>query len=277
MSHNWCSRVAAAAAVLLGATTVAIGVAPSALAAVPTNDTLGSATVVSTLPFTDVQDVTQATTDSQDAQVNASCGAPATEHSVWYSYTPASDGGVLIDVSQSDFSAGIIIATGTPGSLDTYACGPGEVGAPTFSGETSYIMAFADTPGDPGGTLRLSIDTLPPPPTIEVTIAPNGTVKKGVATLHGTYTCTGTADFVDIFGFLQQAVGRFIIQGEFDDFVAPPVCDGTAQTWSADVFGDNGKFAGGKTATATFTLACNVVFCSEWDVQQTVHLSGAKK
>jgi hypothetical protein len=279
MSRHWLGRAAAGATALLASTTVAAMVAPSALAAVPTNDTLAGATVVTAFPFTDVQDVTQATTDAQDAQVNASCGAPATEHSVWYSYTPSADIGIDIDVSQSDFSAGVIVATGTPGALDTWACGPGEVAAPAFAGTTYYIMAFADTPGDPGGTLRLTIGEAPPPPTVEITVASRGTVnaKTGVATLHGTYTCTGGADFVDIFGELTQPVGRFVVIGDFETFVYPPVCDGTAQGWSSDVFGFTGKFAGGKSASVTIALACNVAFCAEWDVQQTVHLSGTKK
>ncbi|MFL6136408.1 MAG: hypothetical protein ACJ74O_01210 [Frankiaceae bacterium] len=277
MCRHWLGKVAAGTAVVLSSLSVVTLSGQSAFAAVPPNDVLAGATTVTTLPFSDTVDVTQATTDAQDAQVNASCGAPATEHSVWYSYSPSSDGAILVDVSQSDFSAGVIIATGTPGALDTWACGPGEVAAPTFAGETYYVMAFADTPGDPGGTLRLTVDVAPPPPTVEVTVAPKGTVSKGVATLHGTYVCTGDAEFVDIFGELRQPVGRLAVIGEFETFVAPPACDGAAHPWSADVFGENGKFAGGKSASVTIALACNVFQCSEWDTQQAVHLSGATK
>ncbi|MDQ1745249.1 MAG: hypothetical protein QOE23_3588, partial [Pseudonocardiales bacterium] len=98
-----------------------------AWAAVPTNDTIAGATPISALPFTATLDTTQATTDADDASLNANCGAPATEASVWYTYTAPADGAVVIDVSQSSYSAGVIVATGTPGNLSLDNCGPGAV------------------------------------------------------------------------------------------------------------------------------------------------------
>ena len=93
--------------VALGALAIA---APAALAAAPSNDTFGGATTA-TIGFSQVLDTTQATTDSDDAQLNASCGAPATDASVWYSLA-GTDAGVVVDVSQSDYSAGVSWAWG---------------------------------------------------------------------------------------------------------------------------------------------------------------------
>jgi hypothetical protein len=59
----------------------ALGV--SALAAPPANDTFANATQA-LIRFSEVLDTTEATTDSDDAQLNESCGAPATDASVWY-------------------------------------------------------------------------------------------------------------------------------------------------------------------------------------------------
>ena len=73
-------------------------------------------------------DTTQATTDGDDAQLNASCGAPATDASVWYAFTAASDIGVVVDVSQSNYSAGVLVGVGSQGNLQTVACGPGDCG-----------------------------------------------------------------------------------------------------------------------------------------------------
>jgi hypothetical protein len=56
-------------------------VPPLALAAPPSNDTFASATLVD-FGFSEVLDTTEATTDGDDAQLNASCGAPATDASV---------------------------------------------------------------------------------------------------------------------------------------------------------------------------------------------------
>ncbi|HET8988546.1 MAG TPA: hypothetical protein VFN43_08560, partial [Humibacillus sp.] len=98
--------VAAVAALLLAP----MG-ASTALAAPPVNDTPSGAITVS-VPSTVVQDTSKATTDSLDAALNTQCGAPATNASVWFTYTDATGEGLLVDVTSSDFSAGIFIVAG---------------------------------------------------------------------------------------------------------------------------------------------------------------------
>jgi hypothetical protein len=245
----------------------------TAWAAVPTNDTVAGATPISALPFTATLDTTQATTDAGDASLNANCGAPATEASVWYTYTAPADGAVVIDVSQSSYSAGIIVATGTPGSLSLDNCGPGAVAEAVTAGETIYIMAFDDTPGSGnGGTLQISVDTAPPPPDLSVTVDPVGSFNShtGVATISGSVTCTG-GDFVDLETDLRQKVGRVAITGFA---IAELPCGGT-YPWSIDVSGDNGRFGGGKVATVEFSFACGAVFCTNGFTTQTVALKSA--
>src|SRR5919106_206305 len=126
-------------------------------AAVPSNDLFLGATVV-TVPFSDTLDTTEATTDADDAELNASCGAPATDASVWYAFTAAADGGVVVDVSQSDYTAGVLVGVGTQGSLETVDCGPGTVGFTATAGTTYYILAIDDQEdgGGNGGTLQIS-------------------------------------------------------------------------------------------------------------------------
>ena len=100
--------VALAAAALLaplGATTAS---------AAPTNDTVAGATAITSLPKTITQDTTRATTDSVDAQLNELCGAPATNGSVWFTYTDTTGTGLLVDLSESSFSAGVAIVAGDP-------------------------------------------------------------------------------------------------------------------------------------------------------------------
>jgi hypothetical protein len=48
-------------------------------------------------------------------------------------------------------------------------------------------------------------------------------------------------------------------------------------TWSADVFPQNGKFAGGKTMTVTFAFSCGPFECGSGFVEQTVQLRGGGK
>src|SRR2546426_570280 len=132
-------RLLAVLALALGALVVA---APAALAAAPSNDTFTGATAVK-IGFSEVLDTTEATTDSDDAQLNASCGAPATDASVWY-VLKGSDQGVAVDVSKSDYSAGVLVGVGTQGNLQTVTCGPGSVRFFAAAGTTYYVLAIDD-------------------------------------------------------------------------------------------------------------------------------------
>ena len=253
-----------------------IGGAAPASAAVPANDTVGGAAAVA-VPSSLTEETTQATTDATDAALNASCGAPQTAASVWFTVTaPPGAGGLVADVSASTgMNAGVIVATGAPGSLSLLACGPGAVAWPAAPGDTFYVMAFDDGTdgGGNGGTLEISFAPAPPPPTVTVTVDPVGYVdKQGVATITGTATCSD-GDFVEIDGTLSQLVGRVRING---DFVADTACSGTQQ-WSTQVFAPNGKFAGGKAATVSFAFACNIAFCSEYDSTQAIKLRGTRR
>src|SRR5690242_10635527 len=73
-----------------------VGAAP-ALAAVPPNDDISNATVVTSLPFHDVVDLSQATFDP--ATDIACVGQPQT---VWYEFTPSSTEQVAFDPSASN-------------------------------------------------------------------------------------------------------------------------------------------------------------------------------
>ncbi|MBM7799254.1 hypothetical protein JOE57_002175 [Microlunatus panaciterrae] len=251
-----------------------------AMAAPPSNDTIAGAIPVS-LGYSATSDTTEATTDATDAQLNETCGAPATDASVWYSLTVPADSGVIVDVSGSSYSAGVIVGVGTPGALTNVACGPGTVAFSATAGTTYYVLAI-DYQGDGsgnGGTLSISFSVAPPPPTLSVTVDPRGTFnsKTGVATLRGSYTCTD-ADYIDVYGDVAQSVGRIAtIRGSFD-FFEVGTCDGTSHRWTAEVAPYSGKFKGGKALTVAFSYACGVYQCAEGGfAEQTVQLSGGAK
>lgn len=233
------------------------------LAAPPSNDTYAGATVIGSIPFSASLDTTEATTDADDAEANLQCGAPVTDASVWYQFTAAADGGLVVDVSSSDYPAGVIVVTGSPGSFSIVTCGPGAVAFQTFAGETYSILVFDDTAGGAnGGTLIINVEDIPPPPVVDVTVDPTGTfdAQTGSATITGTVTCTGTADFAYMEVQLRQTVGRFTVSGYgFIDFA----CDGTTQPWSIVVLPDNGLFKGGRSVAVTFAVACGIFACGE--------------
>ncbi len=265
-------RSAAVSALVLGTLITSAG---TALAAAPGNDTYGGRTVIGAIPFTDSLDTTEATTDSDDTDINANCGAPATDASVWYETTATADGGLAVDVSKSTYSAGAIVATGSPGNWNLVTCGPGAVAWMATAGTTYTVLVFDDQfdGGGNGGTLNLTIDVIPPPPTVDITVNrfAQFNSRTGTATVTGTAVCTGDPDFTSVETRLSQEVGRFTVRGiGFSDIL----CDGTPRTWSVEVLPDNGKFAGVKAASVTFAFACGPFECGTDFEERTVQLRG---
>jgi hypothetical protein len=249
------------------------------MAAGPGNDTLGGATVAAP-GFSQALDTTQATTDLDDHAANANCGAPATDASVWYSYTAPGDGGVVVDVSGSSYSAGVIVVSGAPGAFVLENCGPGATVFTATAGTTYHVLAFDDQGdgGGNGGTLQVSFSDAPPPPKVDVSVDPTGYVnaKTGIATISGTVTCTD-ADFVATFTQLSQRIGvRATVFGSGGLFLDGSACTGSAQKWTSEVIPQGGKFAGGKSASFTLSFACGRVQCTDGYSEQTVKLRGGK-
>ena len=259
------SLVAAAVLAPLGA---------SVAVAAPGNDSPSGATVITTVPTTITQSTTDATTDALDASLNAGCGAPATNGSVWFTYTDTTGSGLVADVSASDFSAGVMIVAGDPAAGgQVVACGPGVSAARGDAGTTYYVMAFSDTPSVTGGTLKATFDAAPPAPEITATVDPRATAyKDGSIRLTGTYACSNADGYAsDLEGQVVQTVGRTKITGQF--FVYPLECDGAVHPWSAVATSENGLFAGGKAANVTFAIACGVLDCAFTPVEQRIQVT----
>ncbi|WP_137846389.1 hypothetical protein [Microbacterium sp. 2FI] len=249
-----------------------------AQAATPSNDTFGGAEPIAGLPFATTLDTSDATTDADDAELNATCGAPAMDASVWYTFTPTTDGAYLADASASDYGAGVFVATGAPGSFEVLACGPGGGAWEALAGVTYSIIVIDDQAdgGGNGGLMSLTVDVAPPPPALEVTVDSTARFdsKTGSAILSGTMMCGEDAEFGFLDAQLTQRVGRLLIRG----YGAIEVeCDGTVRPWTMEVLGDNGLFKGGKSATVTFAAACGMVFCSEYFDESTIQLKGSKR
>ncbi|HEY8179633.1 MAG TPA: DUF6299 family protein [Candidatus Limnocylindria bacterium] len=246
-----------------------------ALATAPANDLYAGRVAVGSLPFSDSLDTTEATTDAADVEANTDCGAPATAASVWYELTPVADMDVLVDVSASDYEAGVIVVTGSTGSFSFVDCGAGAVPFSAQAGETYAILAFDFVPaGGSGGQLEIAIDLAPPAPELSVTVDSVAHFdKSGNASVSGTVTCAGVVDFAFVDVDLRQRVGRFVISGFGSTDL---VCDGATHAWSAEIFADNGLFKGGKAQAQAFAVACGPVFCNEVDVARSVRLRGGR-
>ena len=252
-----------------------LAVAAPVLAAAPSNDTYPNRQTIA-VGFSDTVDTTEATTDADDLDIAAGClGVPALDASVWYSLTATADMGIVVDVSASTYSAGVIIASGDPGAYTVEACGPGASSWSAVSGVTYTILVFDDQ-GDGvgnGGTLQINVAEAPPPPELTLTVNPRGTFDShtGGARISGTITCTGEADFSFIDVQVRQKTGRVFIDGE--GFIEGFICDGSTQDWTADVLPFNGIFKGGRTITVTFAEACGAFQCGDGFDQSIVSLS----
>lgn len=269
-------RVRVVVALLVVAIAVPLQAVPAAAAA-PNNDTFAGATAA-TVGSSEVLPTGEATTDSDDTQLNSSCGAPATDASVWYAFTNPSATGVIVDTSGSDYSVGVLVGTGTQGALSFVNCGQGSTEFTADAGTTYYVLAVDDQRDGAGngGSLHISFTAVPPPPTVTVTMDPTGRFDHdGVAHLSGTYSCLDS-DFISVSGDVIQSVGRFSIEGSFV-FNDSNTCDGLSHPWSAAATSDNGdKFAGGWVQTDTFAFSCNESECGDMSIAQPVRLRGGK-
>jgi len=252
----------------------------------PTNDDASSPTVIGSLPFTDgPYDTTEATADSEDPD----CFGSGSNASVWYAFTTGADPITLLaDTVGSNYETQIAVMTGSP-TGDIVMCGFG--GLTVFPAEpntTYYLMvaacfnvdgvgvaAIGCDPDATGGELVFSLNEGPPPPEVDITVNPVGHFDKfsGSATISGTVTCTGQAEFTGIRVQLTQTVGRFTIAGL--GFLEPGfICDGTTQAWSVEVIGSSGQFKGGRAASVTEAFACNEFICDFDSEERFVKLRG---
>jgi PKD repeat protein len=144
---------------------VALGVlgSPTSALAQPTNDDFSNATVISSLPFSDVVDNTLATRETGEPFTPCSTA----QQTVWYEFTPTSGGALSIDMAGSSFSDTVFnvyreIGTGFSG-LNWINCAQfgGSLTISVQTGGTYYIQA-GDVFGT-GGSFHLNVQTVPAP------------------------------------------------------------------------------------------------------------------
>ena len=244
--------------------------AAAATAAPPTSDTRAGARRLA-LGASVVLDTTEATTDADDVAANASCGAPATDASVWFSYKAAVDGGVVVDVSASDYSAGVIVATVSANGFQLVACGPLTVAFPAHAGTRYLILAFDDQGNGTGngGELHITLSAAPPPPTFDFRIdkVARFVPEKGAVVVTGLFTCTN-ADYVVISGQLTERRDGFNSIGFFG--FNSTVCDGSIQPIRKQFRARFGRFSPGNAGLVSLGFACGHLECHVGFVHQRV-------
>jgi hypothetical protein len=254
-------------------TAAAVTLSTTAAWAAPVNDDIGSATVISTLPFTDHVNTSDATLAPGDP--STSCFSPVA--TVWYTVTPAESLRMQIDTIGSDYTTSLAVFTGTPGQLVEVTCDrrfglQSVVRFDAAAGTTYVVMAgtatrFGGGPVGPGGNLVLNASVAPPAPTVDVTVNRGTVTHTGLVTMSGTLTCSveGSA-FVSL--TLVQRFGRLVARGGVGN--VPMVC-GTP--WSVQLESVTGvAFGPGRTDATVDVFMCDPFECVSKQVVGSVHL-----
>jgi hypothetical protein len=220
--------------------------------AVPANDDFDDAIAITSLPYGDTLDISEATTDADDPLHDETCGfQPIDGQTVWYRFTPSADMRIVASTVRTiGFDPPISVYTGTRGALTCAVSGvlPSVATFDAVAGTTYYLVAGASE-FDPGGTLRLYVDRSLE---VGVTIDPVGTIdpSTGVATISGTVSCS-RGSFFELGGSVLQrkaVASQGSLFASFD-------CEGVSH-WEGEVAADAGRLTPGRalvTAGALFT------------------------
>jgi len=125
----------------------------------PANDDIASPIVISSLPYSNTQSTTGATTAGNDPSF--ACVSGQKYNSVWYRYTAAASQTLTIDTFTSNYDTVLAVWTGSPGSLVSKACNDdisgfqSKVIVSVTAGVSYYIEIASYSSG--GGTLTLNI------------------------------------------------------------------------------------------------------------------------
>lgn len=134
----------------------------------PANDDFDNATVIDSLPFSDSLDTTGATEDPDDILPEDCAGAVL--NSVWYRYTPATDGVILLETTQSDYSTVLAVFTGSRTDLQPVGCSAHagldvdrSILVQELLGGVTYHILAAGNIGTAGGNLELRVSDVEQP------------------------------------------------------------------------------------------------------------------
>ncbi len=256
-----------ATAAMLMASGLLVATTGAVSAAAPSNDRFGNATVISSIPFTDSVDTTEATTTG----VNPDCAGDS--NTVWYSFTPSVDGQMSATTVGSDFDTTLSVYIGDANDLIMIACnddaGHGFHSAVLFqaTAATTYYLMAGSCCGQGGGALELAVQEFEPLD-LDLTIG-RGRVdsRTGDAVVKGTITCSASLAETPIYVELRQRRGDAIIVGRGFAVVD---CDTTGAKWRALVLGRR-AFDSGWARVIAVTEVCEFM-CTREEATRVISL-----
>jgi hypothetical protein len=125
------------------------------------NDNFATATLITSLPYTNSEDTSTATGAGDDPTLSCPAIPGSYYNTVWYRYTPPSSVNLTVDTLGSNYDTVLGVWTGSQGSLTSVACNDDYSGTLSLAqfnasaGTTYYIETASHNPG--GGNLTLNV------------------------------------------------------------------------------------------------------------------------
>ena len=156
----------------------------------PRNDSFSGARVITSVPFSTTEDVTQATFGPADTAAVQAChgGGLTYSNTVWFAYTPRSDQQLQLDTSGSSYPTAQAVLTGRPAAFSPVSCSLLDNATFEVFQGTTYYIDLAQVDGS-GGTLRLSL-TPPAAPSVSITSPANGATYVQGRVVNASFKCT---------------------------------------------------------------------------------------
>jgi len=127
----------------------------------PSNDECTAATVITTTPFTDSLDTTNATTGAEDVSF---CACNPNSNSVWYSFTPSADGCVAVNTFGSNYDTVLDAFSGSCNNMTFIGCNDDFIGLQSFitfiqvTAGVNYLIEATGFCAVGGGSLVFNFD-----------------------------------------------------------------------------------------------------------------------
>jgi hypothetical protein len=201
----------------------------------PANDDFDAATAISVLPFRETLDAGSATTAADDPA--SSCGG--TGPSVWYDFTPASDGRYAISTQGTVYDTLVTVYTGSRGALSEVSCNDNYEPIGSYqarlrfdaeAGTTYHVGVTLGLGFQPrAGILEFAVEPAPAPPVNDdfdaataMTMLPFGedldTSEATSASDDPTPSCSETLSSTVWYAITPTTIDRIRIQVQGGDF-----------------------------------------------------------
>jgi hypothetical protein len=247
--------------------------APPAAAAPPANDDIANAVVVPDLGFSATADTREATYVATDP----GCGAAT----VWYTFTPTTNGRVVFENVGSDYDTMLAVLTGPASNPSLITCHDDDVDfnerivLDVTAGTTYYIQAGTccgaeDGQVGPGGNLVFGVSAAPPPMRVGASINRRGVATRfGAAQVRGTRVCHPNAEYAEIGVRIRQRQGDRVVTAWAGKSLR---CTTTRRTWTVTLENDSRSFKRKLAQVRVNVFACDGITCDDVTRQRTVRL-----